>query len=88
MPKNAIYVGRPTIYGNPFTVADYGPGLALRNFQKHINAKLQKNPKLLEPLKGKDLACWCPVGEPCHADMLLELANYRYGRDHGDAGER
>jgi len=26
-------------------------------------------------LRGKDLACWCPPGEPCHADVLLELAN-------------
>ncbi|MDG4791965.1 DUF4326 domain-containing protein [Micromonospora sp. WMMD1102] len=26
-------------------------------------------------LAGKDLACWCPVGDPCHADVLLEIAN-------------
>jgi hypothetical protein len=26
-------------------------------------------------LAGRDLACWCPVDEPCHADVLLELAN-------------
>ncbi len=26
-------------------------------------------------LAGKDLACWCPLGQPCHADALLELAN-------------
>ena len=24
---------------------------------------------------GKDLACWCPLDAPCHADVLLELAN-------------
>jgi hypothetical protein len=29
----------------------------------------------LEALRGKDLACWCAVGEPCHADVLLEIAN-------------
>jgi hypothetical protein len=28
----------------------------------------------LEPLAGKDLACWCAEGTPCHADVLLELA--------------
>ncbi|MCW2756994.1 MAG: hypothetical protein JWO46_740 [Nocardioidaceae bacterium] len=28
-----------------------------------------------EALGGHDLACWCPVGTPCHADVLLELAN-------------
>jgi hypothetical protein len=26
-------------------------------------------------LRGKDLACWCKLDEPCHADVLLELAN-------------
>jgi Domain of unknown function (DUF4326) len=26
-------------------------------------------------LRGKNLACWCKAGEPCHADVLLELAN-------------
>ena len=26
-------------------------------------------------LAGKNLACWCKLGEPCHADVLLELAN-------------
>ena len=29
----------------------------------------------LPELRGKDLACWCKEGEPCHADVLLELAN-------------
>lgn len=26
-------------------------------------------------LRGKNLACWCPEGQPCHADVLLEVAN-------------
>jgi hypothetical protein len=26
-------------------------------------------------LRGKNLACWCPFGSPCHADVLLEIAN-------------
>lgn len=29
----------------------------------------------LDDLRGKDLACWCPLDEPCHADLLLKLAN-------------
>lgn len=28
-----------------------------------------------EELCGKNLACWCPLGKPCHADVLLEIAN-------------
>lgn len=36
--------------------------------------------QLVGDLKGKDLACWCPVGTPdrpvpCHADIWLEVAN-------------
>lgn len=29
----------------------------------------------LTELRGKNLACWCKIGNPCHADVLLELAN-------------
>ena len=31
-------------------------------------------------LRGKDLMCWCPLDQPCHADVLLELANREDGR--------
>ena len=31
--------------------------------------------KIRAELAGKDLACWCPLDQPCHADVLLELAN-------------
>lgn len=37
--------------------------------------ELPQAPEGLDPLKGKDLACWCPLDHPCHADVLLELAN-------------
>lgn len=29
----------------------------------------------LDEIRGKNLACWCPLDQPCHADVLLELAN-------------
>ena len=29
----------------------------------------------LQELRGMNLACWCPLDKPCHADVLLELAN-------------
>lgn len=31
--------------------------------------------QVVEALGGRDLVCWCPLGQPCHADVLLELAN-------------
>lgn len=32
-------------------------------------------PALRTALAGRDLACWCPLDQPCHADVLIELAN-------------
>ena len=31
--------------------------------------------RIRNELAGSDLACWCPLGQPCHADVLLEIAN-------------
>lgn len=31
--------------------------------------------EFLERIKGKNLACWCPLNQPCHADVLLKIAN-------------
>lgn len=35
--------------------------------------------EIREALRGKNLACWCKPGEPCHADVLLEIANSNDG---------
>jgi hypothetical protein len=85
MPEGAVYVGRPTIFGNPFTVAEYGDG-ALRLHRLWLTDEtMPLSPELAErraevlrrlpELKGKDLACFCREGSPCHADVLIELAN-------------
>lgn len=34
----------------------------------------------LDTLFGKNLACWCPLDVPCHADVLLEIANQSPGQ--------
>jgi hypothetical protein len=38
---------------------------------------LPSQPLYLEvsELAGHDLICFCPLDQPCHADVLLELAN-------------
>jgi len=38
-------------------------------------APLALEPSKVELLRGMDLACWCKPGDPCHADVLLEMAN-------------
>lgn len=38
-------------------------------------AKVPGVDEIRAELAGRDLACWCPLDKPCHADVLLELAN-------------
>lgn len=40
-----------------------------------IEALVKENRKGWPTLRGKDLACWCALDKPCHADTLLEVAN-------------
>jgi len=100
MPEGAVYVGRPTKWGNPFTGQD-----AVERYRKAVSewpltektidewmdaggsggmliCLARRNPEVLNELRGKDLACWCPLTKkdgtpyPCHADVLLEIANH------------
>jgi len=82
MPENAVYVGRPTRYGNPFFVRDFRDGKAacVEAFRAHIEKLDRESAGEIRriaraELGGKDLACWCPLNQPCHADVLLEIAN-------------
>lgn len=83
MPDNTVYVGRGTIWGNPFPVGkEMHLGLildldmSLRLFVMHLNFDGSSLvPAAKKQLKGKNLACWCPLDQPCHADILLEVAN-------------
>lgn len=71
MPPNTVYVGRPTKYGNPYRDCQYGRAEALHQYEYWLNIKLAADPHFLDDLKGKDLACFCRLDEPCHADILL-----------------
>ncbi len=122
MPEGAIYVGRPSKWGNPFdfrssdncwnalafgcradakgrreaSVVAFRQWIAdPRGRVKEIDfavvmeckgktmelgprAKAGVSPSIDEirkELRGKNLACWCRLDQPCHADVLLELAN-------------
>ena len=121
MPAGAIYVGRPTIFGNPFRVIkseccptwdvadDNGVTYVIDHKWAHANnwsdldkpgahrfallesvrlysedlldwfgGRIENDPDLHDAivgLAGHDLACWCPLGQPCHADLLLRIAN-------------
>jgi len=78
LPPNSIYVGRPTRWGNDFVVGVDGTREeCIAKYREYfIKPTLQVYGRdYFEPLRGKDLACFCPLGQPCHADLLLEIAN-------------
>lgn len=45
------------------------------SFRNSVEHQLSEDPNYLVDLQGRDLACWCRLDQPCHADVLLELAN-------------
>lgn len=47
----------------------------LRGYEIATKVKIGQGLLDLSELKGKNLACWCPLDKPCHADILLKLAN-------------
>jgi hypothetical protein len=74
MPAGAISVTRPGKWGNPFSVKEYGLKLALFNYRQRIRNMVLIGADF-SAIRGKDLACWCPLDQPCHVDILLEVAN-------------
>ena len=62
---------------HPVGTKEAGIDLAVQEHARELN--LRRNAygfaSWLLPLRGKNLACWCKPGTPCHADVLLKLAN-------------
>ena len=105
-PEGAIYVGRGSMWGNPFKVGkevtiagDFGPfdakATILARDAAHASDLYRRfittgivapftglsfrstiTPEEIRQARaGRDLMCWCPLDQPCHADVLLEIAN-------------
>lgn len=45
------------------------------DFYRRMRAAMPLAKDQIDLLRGRDLACFCPLDQPCHADVLLELAN-------------
>lgn len=76
-PVGAVYVGRPTVFGNPFRVTEtFSRGNAVIAYRDWIHKPEQAGlrARIREELRGKDLVCWC-APNACHADVILEIAN-------------
>lgn len=70
----AVLVARPSRWGNPYSIEEYGREKAIEMYERWLLA----NDELLVQLpglSGKRLACYCKLDEPCHADVLARLAN-------------
>lgn len=82
---DAVIVARPSRWGNPYVVGktDRGQSITTRQeavdlFAEMLTREDRNYPtieEIVEQLRGKDLACWCPPDQPCHADVLLRVAN-------------
>ena len=78
MPENTVCVTRPGRWGNPFEIAEgRTPAEAVFQYNEALEAgKLSFTiADVRRELGGKNLACWCRPGSPCHAVTLLRIAN-------------
>lgn len=70
-----VYIGRGSIWGNPFTVEQFGRDECIEKYEQYIRDKLQNNPELwqeLQKLEGKVLGCFCKP-KRCHGDILVKI---------------
>ena len=67
---------RPTKWGNPHPLT-LGRAEAVRRYDDDLLAgRLSVTvDDAKRELRGRDVACYCPLDEPCHADVLLRVAN-------------
>jgi hypothetical protein len=63
-PENTTW--RNSLYDDPRFDHHYKPYWGFLLMAAHV---------ITNHLRGKNLSCWCKIGEPCHADILLEIAN-------------
>ena len=84
-------VARPSPWGNPFTIdavmgelgvdKDVAQAEAVARHGRWLRGELEgprpppSRARIRDQLGGKNLACWCRAGTPCHVDALLALAN-------------
>ena len=94
-PPNTVSVARPGKWGNPFPVDGEGPlgriapdqegavgffRQMLADPELRAAASYPGDDEIRTELRGKNLACWCKIGSPCHADVLLALSNGEHSR--------
>ena len=72
-PADAVYIGRPGPWGNPFVIGKDGDrDQVVQKYRDCLTLAMIAKAKRM--LRGKDLVCWCAPAA-CHGDVLLEIAN-------------
>jgi hypothetical protein len=86
LPPNTVVVSRGPgrKWGNPWRVRE-GPlkhladdanhQEAVEAYRQWLHERVSFQWEIKRELRGKNLACWCPQNKPCHADVMLEVAN-------------
>ena len=74
-PDGAVYVGRPSPWGNPFILtAESQRAAVLAKYEAWLLAQPDLVARVKRQLRGKHLVCWC-APKACHADILMRIAN-------------
>ncbi len=75
VPKEAVYIGRPSAYGNPFEIGRDGTREeVIETYRDYVENYPELKAFIEQNLRGKDLVCFC-APKACHGDILLEIAN-------------
>lgn len=83
-PDGVVVVARPSKWGNPFRLdpaRGHDRAWSVARFRELMagdgpaGISYPSREEIRAELAGRDLACWCPLDGPCHADVLLEIAN-------------
>jgi hypothetical protein len=90
-PEDTVVVARPSKWGNPYRIGAPVPvaererhgwpavhtrASAVEAYRLDVAGRPPEFREAVRAeLHGKNLACWCPLDGPCHADVLLEIAN-------------
>ena len=73
IPHDAVYIGRPSKWGNPFVIGKDGTReQVVAKYRQWILSRPEMVASAKRELAGKDLVCFC-APRACHGDILLEI---------------
>lgn len=74
-PTNAVLIGRPSKWGNPFHIGRHGTReQVIEKYERWVRSQPDLMAAIKQELGGKDLVCYCKPAA-CHGDVLYQIAN-------------